>query len=137
VTASGNLAPDLPLFADPDNRPLILTGAGADPAAIASLDTVAEVIEVGEDGVDLNAAVRELGRRGASTVLAEGGPRLNGQLVAAGLVDEWNLTLSPHLLAGNSSRAAFGQLDEGPPQGMALKRVWADDDFLFCRWVRA
>ena len=45
---------------------------------------------------------------GASVVMAEGGPSLNGALVAAGLVDELCLTVSPHLVAGTSARVTHG-----------------------------
>lgn len=137
ITASGNLPADLPLFEDPSNRPLVFTVSSADPESIAQLRERAEVVNAGDDAVDLNTVMTRLREFGGRRVLAEGGPRLNAQLIDAGLVDEWNLTLSPHLLAGNSSRAAFGELSEGPPAGMTLRRVWADDHFLFCRWVRA
>lgn len=136
VTRSLDLDLELPLFDDPKNRPLILTASSAPPERKAALDERAEVLEVGEDGVEPSAALAALAERGVATVLSEGGPSLNGQLIAAGLVDEWNLSLSPRLLGGDSRRAAVGHLPGGPPEAMGLSRVWTDDDFLFCRWVR-
>ncbi|MEL7159072.1 MAG: dihydrofolate reductase family protein, partial [Actinomycetota bacterium] len=127
----------LPLFTDPTYRPLIVTGAAAADDRRRRLQDVAEVITVGDDGVDLGAAIGELGRRGHRVLLAEGGPSLNSQLIADDLVDEWNLSISPLLAAGPSARPAQGRLDVGPPRPMTLARVWMSDDLLFCRWVRS
>ena len=49
------------------------------------------------------AALGALATRGFARVLAEGGPSLNGQLAAAGLIDEICLTLSPRLVSGDGS----------------------------------
>jgi riboflavin biosynthesis pyrimidine reductase len=134
VTRSLNLDLDLPLF-DGRHRPFIITTESAAPERLEPLAEVAEVIQAGEASVDLAAALGQLAERQTTTVLCEGGPSLNGQFVADGLVDEWNLTISPTLLAGDARRAAVGPLSSGPPGGMELSRVWADDSFLFCRWV--
>ncbi len=136
VTRSLDLDLDLPLFSDPDYRPLILTADSSPASRRAELAAIAEVIVAGKDGVDLSTALSELHARGASTVLSEGGPSLNGQLIADGLIDEWNLSVSPTLLGADSKRAAVGPLASGPPPKMALSRVWTDDHFLFCRWIR-
>jgi riboflavin biosynthesis pyrimidine reductase len=56
---------------------------------------LADVIIAGEHDVDLAVTLDALAARGFSRVLAEGGPSLNGQLAAAGLLDELCLTLSP------------------------------------------
>ncbi|MDR2637044.1 MAG: bifunctional diaminohydroxyphosphoribosylaminopyrimidine deaminase/5-amino-6-(5-phosphoribosylamino)uracil reductase RibD [Zoogloeaceae bacterium] len=56
--------------------------------------------------VDLAALMRELGRREINEVHVEGGPRLNGALIAAGLADELLLYLAPCLL-GNKARDLF------------------------------
>jgi diaminohydroxyphosphoribosylaminopyrimidine deaminase/5-amino-6-(5-phosphoribosylamino)uracil reductase len=56
--------------------------------------------------VDLAAMMQELGRRGFNEVLVEAGFKLNGSLLAAGLVDELVIYLAPHLL-GDSARGMF------------------------------
>jgi 2,5-diamino-6-(ribosylamino)-4(3H)-pyrimidinone 5'-phosphate reductase len=48
----------------------------------------------------VEAAVRDLGRRGARRILCEGGPTLNAALLEAGLVDEIFLTIAPKLTGG-------------------------------------
>ena len=57
--------------------------------------------------VDLPALLDELGRRGINELHVEGGFRLNGALLAAGLVDELLIYLAPCLI-GN---AALGMFD--------------------------
>ena len=56
--------------------------------------------------VDLRAMMNELGRRGINEVHVEGGFRLNGALMAAGLVDELLLYLAPCLI-GDKARGMF------------------------------
>ena len=136
ISASLSLTTDLALFTNPDNRPYVLTTGTAPAERRAALSEVAEIIEAGHDTVELAVALKALHQLGAKTVLSEGGPSINGQLIAADLVDEWNLSLSPRLLGGDSRRAAIGPLPEGPPVAMDLQRVWTDDNLLFCRWTR-
>ena len=56
--------------------------------------------------VDLPALLAELGRRGVNEVHVEGGGKLNGALLAAGLVDELLLYLAPCLI-GDAARGLF------------------------------
>ena len=56
--------------------------------------------------VDLPALLNELARRGINELHVEGGFRLNGALVAAGLVDELLLYLAP-CLVGDKARGMF------------------------------
>lgn len=137
VTRSLDLDLDLPLFDDETSRPFVVTVGDAPSDRRAVLAERADLLDAGASSVDLGRTLELLGERGATTVLAEGGPSLNGQLIHADLIDEWNLSLSPRLLAGDSRRAAIGPVLGGPPPAMRLARVWTDEDFLFCRWVRA
>jgi diaminohydroxyphosphoribosylaminopyrimidine deaminase/5-amino-6-(5-phosphoribosylamino)uracil reductase len=68
----------------------------------------AEVVRLpNADGkVDLPALMIELGRRGINELHVEGGARLNGALLAAGLVDELLLYLAPCLI-GDAARGMF------------------------------
>lgn len=136
VTASLDLDPDLPLFTEPGYRPLVATVAEAPAARRQRLEAVADLANYGQQRVDLMALLGDLWTRGLATVLAEGGPALNGQLVAQGLIDEWNLTLAPLLVGGPSARAAMGHDLVPGGLGLELSRVWLADDLLFCRWVR-
>jgi riboflavin biosynthesis pyrimidine reductase len=136
ISRSLNIDTDLPLFGDPENRPLIITTGSSPAPERQRLEAVADLVMAGDDRVSMTSALRHLDALGVTTVLSEGGPSLNGQLIADGLIDEWNLSLSPSLLGGDSRRAAIGPSAAGPPLDMRLDRVWTDNELLFCRWVR-
>lgn len=135
VTRSLDLDLASPLFADAERPTVVITCASADADRQTATAAVADLVVVGDTEVDLAAALAELRRRGVEVVTCEGGPHLNGDLVLADLIDEWDLTLSPLLVggdAGRSSRGAYPLV----PLGMQLDRLLEDDHFLLTRWVR-
>ena len=114
VTRSADLDPDDRCFRGPA---VVVTCAAADPRRRAALSAVADVVVAGERDVDLRAALGALHARGLRRLLCEGGPALLTSLLAAGLVDELCLTLTPLLLG-----AAPPLLTEGltPPRPLDL-----------------
>ena len=134
VIVSGRLSleQDARVFSDPAHPPLVLTGAGVDPARRAEFSGVADVVAL--DDLDAKAVIDQLGD--ASVVLCEGGPSLIGQLVSAGLVDEMNLTVSPMMVSGESQRIAHGA-PASPPLDMVLDRVLLGDRSLFLRYLNS
>ncbi|MCD9624875.1 pyrimidine reductase family protein [Rhabdothermincola salaria] len=136
VTRGADLDPGLPLFTSDDPRPLVYVGSDAPDERRRRLAAVAEVVAADHEDLDLTEVLGDLSRRGMAMVLCEGGPSLNGQMVAGGLVDEWCLTLAPRLVAGHAARAAHGPLPPAP-MGMVLHRVAADDEgYLFLNYRR-
>jgi riboflavin-specific deaminase-like protein len=134
VTASLSLDPGSRLFTSGGPRPMVLTTETSDPAARRRLAPVADIVVAGPDQVDWPLALRELQRRtGAQVVLVEGGPSVNGQLVA-GLVDELCLTIAPRMAGGRAPRVAYG---DPPPEmrDMHLAHVLEDEGFLLLRYV--
>ncbi|HJR25022.1 MAG TPA: pyrimidine reductase family protein [Acidimicrobiales bacterium] len=136
VTRSLQLNLDSPLFRSEDPRPIVVTCDASPVELRRSVTERADVIVAGEDDVDLPAAMGELAGRGFEVVTCEGGPRLNGDLVAADLVDEWDLTIAPMLVGDTSERSAVGPRP-GAPRGCVLDRVLEGDDLLLGRWLRA
>lgn len=135
VSRSLDLAWDGPLFRDdgPGDRPLVVTCASAPAEGLRRAGEVAEVVVAGDASVDLRTTLEALGARGARSVLAEGGPRLNAALATAGLLDEVCLTLSPRLVGGDAGRILGGPAVSGPAGRMRLRSVCEDDGFLFVR----
>ena len=140
VSASLNFDPKAPLFADrePTDPPPIVASVTSAPAdRRALLEPVAELVACGETRVDLTGLLAVLDNVGARTVLCEGGPDLNHQLVAAGLGDELCGTVSPGLTGGVGGD--YGSLLAGPPLSattrLSLDRVLTEDGFLFCRYL--
>lgn len=137
VSASLELDFALPLFTSPLVPTLILTGASADPARVAAAEKAGARVVVAGDGVGVDAerVPGALARLGLTRQLTEGGPRLLGQFVAAGVLDELCLTLSPTLTAGDAQRIAGGPA-MAVPERLELLSLLAEDGFLFGRYRR-
>jgi riboflavin biosynthesis pyrimidine reductase len=136
ITRSLDLDPDSPLItaAPADARTIVITTAQAPADIRAALEPDADVIVAGEEGVDFTAAVAALAERGHRRLLAEGGPHLLGELLAAGLLDELCLTIGPLLAGPGPGRIVAGGDAASLP--LDLTHVLAEDGFLFCRYTR-
>ncbi|MFI8190060.1 pyrimidine reductase family protein [Streptomyces sp. NPDC085946] len=137
VTAGLDLDFSLPLFTSPLVPTLILTGAAAPSDRVAAAEKAGARVVVAGDGtgVDPARAVRALADLGHTRLLTEGGPQLLGRLVAAGVLDELCLTLSPMLTAGDAQRIAGGPAVE-VPRRFELASLLEEDGFLFGRYRR-
>jgi riboflavin biosynthesis pyrimidine reductase len=136
LTAGGSLDVEHPLLAE---GALVLTTAGAAAKLRAIVPPATEVVAVNEgDRVDAALAVAALRERGHAVILSEAGPTTFGQLLAARLVDELFLTLSP-IVAGRAEGTRLG-LAEGvellPDTRVetTLLSVRRDDGYLFLRF---
>ncbi|HKY65268.1 MAG TPA: dihydrofolate reductase family protein, partial [Acidimicrobiales bacterium] len=107
---------------------------GADPERLEAAARHADVVVAGEHAVDLPLALDRLAGRGHRVVLCEGGPTLLGEVVAAGLLDELCLTLSP-VMGGDPLPIATV-----PPGSdlvdLRLAHVARSHDVLFLRYER-
>jgi len=101
---------ELPLGAKLLNGGSVLVACAIDDTtrSAALRERGADVLRIPcRDGkVDLTALMLELGRRGINEVHVEGGSRLNGALLTAGLVDEFLIYLAPCLI-GHAARGIF------------------------------
>jgi riboflavin biosynthesis pyrimidine reductase len=151
VTRSLALDWSIPLFAAPGtgaagagagrgaaaggSRPLVVTVGDADPRRLDEAARHADVVVAGEHRVDPALALGALAARGLRVVLCEGGPTLLGQFLAAGLLDEMCLTLSP-VMGGDPLPIATA-----PPGSdlvdFRLAHVGRSGDVLFLRYERA
>lgn len=144
VSASGQIDFDEPTFHAPGLRALVATTAiGAARLAARDLPVGTEVFVVEGDadgGVAPHALLEVLAREyGVRVALHEGGPRLLGAFLAAGMVDELFLTLAPQI-AGRSADQQRLALVEGhafSPKGapwstlLSIKRA---DEHLLLRY---
>jgi diaminohydroxyphosphoribosylaminopyrimidine deaminase/5-amino-6-(5-phosphoribosylamino)uracil reductase len=98
------------------------------------------VASSGAGKVDLVGVVNELGRRGINELMVEGGSRLNGALLRAGLVDELLIYQAP-LLIGDQGRGMFDlpealDLSEARRLEVVERRALGPDIFLRARLAR-
>ena len=107
VDSQLQLSPEARLFGD--GKVLLVGAIDSKDRAAALREKGAEVLCLPDTTgrVDLTALLTELGRRGINELHVEGGYRLSGALLAAGLVDELLLYLAPCLL-GDDARGMFG-----------------------------
>lgn len=137
VSASLELDFTLPLFTSPLVPTLVVTGAAAPAERIAAAEKAGVVVlTAGEGaGADPDRVVPVLAEHGLTRLLTEGGPRLLGQFVAAGVLDELCLTVSPMLAAGDAQRIAGGPPMQ-VPERFSLASVMEEAGFLFTRYRR-
>lgn len=136
VSNALTLDPEHRLFTHAPVRPIVLTRGAAPAAAVEALAPVADLVRCGDSVVDLAVGVAALHRRGLSQLLTEGGPHLFADLVAANLVDELCLTISP-LLAGAGATRIVAGAGLGEPTRLRLGHIIAAEDLLLTRYVRA
>ena len=99
VSGRGSLSPAHPAL---EREPVVLTSDGGAARLRGRLPRGCTIVGLGEDAVlDPRRVVEALRRRGHHRILVEAGPNGFGGLVAAGVVDELFLTISP-LLAGRA-----------------------------------
>jgi len=129
LSRSLDLPWDAGLFAAAAQPVLVYTASAGEPPDVAA---PVEVVRLPEPTPA--AALRDLRGRGMRALLCEGGPTLNRALLAAGVVDELFLTLSP-LLAGNTVAPRIVEGEDLPePVALALEWVLHHDDELYLRY---
>jgi diaminohydroxyphosphoribosylaminopyrimidine deaminase/5-amino-6-(5-phosphoribosylamino)uracil reductase len=128
---------DSELIASVAEAPLVVVvGGGAPAERIEALrDAGAEMIAGDGDGpARVRAALAELGRRGITSLLLEGGPRLAGSFLDAGAVDEMRLFIAPLVVGGGeappiAAGAGAGTI-EAAERALAMEWEASGDDLL-------
>jgi len=132
ASARLSLPAEAKLLHEAGQRVLIATGS---EDRLAGLSADVDYLRVGDDLPLLLARLRA--DHGVRSVLCEGGPTLNSHLLAAGVVDELFLSISPQISGGTGAPTIV----EGRPlmQPREARLIWlyeADGD-LFGRWSLA
>ncbi len=140
LSASGHLGAPCTAPSGSTAPPLLVatTPAGAQRLADERPEAEALVLIPDHTGrLPLAAVIDALRDRGLRCIAAEGGPRVAGALLRAGLVDEICLTLMP-LVGGAELPLLGGDLDglgEEPLSRLRLRQLLADDTgALYGRW---
>ncbi|MGV8965204.1 MAG: dihydrofolate reductase family protein [Cellulomonas sp.] len=121
---------------DSAHPPLIVTVADRpDLAAIRERVGADRVIVAGTGRVDLAVALDALAARGLPRVLSEGGPRLFGDLLGAGLVDDLCLTWSPFFVGGPAPRIVNHEGWFAPALPATPAHLLHADAVLLGRWL--
>jgi riboflavin biosynthesis pyrimidine reductase len=132
VSGSLDLDPTSEVFTKAPVRPLVFTSRSAPPNE--ALAKVADIVVCGSKSVDPALMVSTLAERGLTRIHCEGGPSLFGSLLAADVVDELCLTVSPLIAGGDSGRITKGTRPN--PRAMSLAGILHSGDSLLLRYLR-
>ncbi len=119
-----------------DRPPVVITSEASPTDRRSELSSATDVFVCGSDRVNLTSGTTALREAGFGRILSEGGPTLNGQLAAAGLIDEWCVTIAPLVVAGDSKRIVTGPAIGTTERDFHLDRALAGRSALFTRWLR-
>jgi riboflavin-specific deaminase-like protein len=117
-----------------ESRPYVICPSATPAAVQKTAANYCDLVLAGDAQVDLADALHQLGAAGVRLIICEGGPTLNGQLLASGLVDELCLTISPALVGG-SGRRVSGSAELRPPRGMQLLSAAEANGTLMLRYA--
>jgi riboflavin-specific deaminase-like protein len=138
VSGSVDLGADIPLLADPGSRVAIVT---ASDASVTGASAHIDYVRARRDHtLDLPAAFAELQQRWqVRTLLCEGGPHLNAELLAAELVDELFVSLASKLAGdpapGQPALRILAGVEFEPPLELAPISVLESGSQLFLRYA--
>lgn len=135
VTRTGDISADLKFWHHGGEK-LVLTVDDAVGKVRATLGGLADVVSVGPD-LDWGLVLDELGDRGVTRLMVEGGGTIHTQLMAADLADEVHLAIAP-LLVGQSEAARFlsaADYPGGSTARMKVLEVRAIDDVVLVRYA--
>jgi diaminohydroxyphosphoribosylaminopyrimidine deaminase/5-amino-6-(5-phosphoribosylamino)uracil reductase len=126
------------LSAETKGKTVIATTEDADETRVKKLEKAgAEIWVLGRDTeghVNLVDLLKRMGKSNITSVLLEGGTRLNTAALLAGLVDRLILFLAPRLLGNGGSYQAFGNLgisvmDEAVKFNL-IRHYWVGEDIV-------
>lgn len=136
LSGRGSLDPSHPVLA---SGAIVLTSTSGGERLRHALPRASTTVALGDETtLDPGRALEALRERGHALVLSEAGPHTFGALVAANLVDELFLTVSPLLAGGRGDATRFGLAEsvELMPPGARerLLGVRRHGDYLFLRY---
>ncbi|MEU9677843.1 MULTISPECIES: RibD family protein [Streptomyces] len=135
VTRTGDISADLKFWHHGGEK-LVFTVDDAVGKVRATLGDLADVVSVGPD-LDWGLVLDELGGRGVTRLMVEGGSTIHTQLMAADLADEVHLAIAP-LLVGQPEAARFlsaADYPGGSTARMKVLEVRAIDDVVLVRYA--
>ncbi|WP_229054838.1 dihydrofolate reductase family protein [Aeromicrobium sp. Leaf350] len=130
VSRSLDLPWQLPVWAESTHPPVVVTDGSATPERTAAAHDRVDVVTL--DDLAPQRLVEAVVGRGLPRIVCEGGPHLLRDLLAAGVVDEADITVSPMFVgtAGSPSTPLLSEAVRGELAGLLV-----GDDFLMARYL--
>jgi riboflavin biosynthesis pyrimidine reductase len=102
LTGSGNLPLERLFFTARDFEAVIYVSTAAPAERVEAIRATGREVVAVDGGDEVRAMLRHMRQQlGAELLLVEGGPSLNGHLIALGCVDEYFLTVGPVIVGGD------------------------------------
>jgi riboflavin-specific deaminase-like protein len=132
LTRTMELPWDTSLWTDPDSRVALYTSSPRNPPSSAAEVTVHRMPEA---ELTIDRVLRSLrADHGVRSVLCEGGPTVNRELLEAGVLDELFLALEPKLVGGGPAPTIVGPPPLMPPGRLELVSILEGNGSLFLRY---
>ncbi|HUQ30946.1 MAG TPA: dihydrofolate reductase family protein, partial [Pyrinomonadaceae bacterium] len=88
---------------------LVFTSESVDEQAASALErSGVEVFKDADSGYDLKRVLAELGKRSIQSLLVEGGARVAGAFLDAGLIDKMSFFIAPLIIGGRDALTSIG-----------------------------
>lgn len=135
VASRLDLKPDCNFLTAGPARIFLFTTSQTEESKLAELRAQdAEIYVLGEERVDLIAALHVLKENGIDRLMAEGGATLNFELMRLGLVDELTIYIAPMIFGGETApttAAGLGLVRSGAlPLKLIESESWEDGGVL-------
>lgn len=135
LTGAGDLPLDRRFFAYPDVPRLVICGAATPAARRAELAARATLLVAPTARPEIGWALRRLrADYGVRHLLVEGGPTVNGELIAAGLADELCWTLAPKLIGSGEALPLVAGPPLPIPRRLTLASAYLHEDEFYLRY---
>jgi riboflavin biosynthesis pyrimidine reductase len=133
LTRSGDVPFEIPLFAEPEARVIVFSGADVDTSAARAQ---VEVVRLDGDELSFAAALGYLrAHHEVRALLTEGGPSVLAALVREHVLDELFLTLAPQLTGGGVGPGLTSGPELAELQPLELQGVLERAGSLFLRYA--
>ena len=132
LTRSGRLPLEIPLFAEPEARVIVFSGAEVD---LEDARAQVQVVRLDDGALNFASALAHLRREhGVGLVLCEGGPRVLAALLRERVLDQLCLSLAAKLTGGGHAPAITSGPELPEPADAELEEVLQRDGTLFLRY---
>jgi riboflavin-specific deaminase-like protein len=135
LTGAGDIPLDRRYFTFPDVPRLVICGAVTPPERREALAERATLLVAPTARPEAGWALRQLRETyGVRHLLVEGGPTVNGELIAAGLVDELCWTLAPKIIGSGETLPLVAGPPLPTPSRLTLASAYLHEDEFFLRY---
>jgi riboflavin biosynthesis pyrimidine reductase len=132
VSASLDLPWEERAFRESTHIPIVITNGTASKERLSIAEDHADVMVLPEMDHDPSVIIRALNERGLDRVVCEGGAHLLGSLLEADCIQEFDVAISPLLMAAGQP-LLDAQLPH--PRTVRLSQAIEDDGFIFTRYL--